>query len=171
MRSRLDIVPHLDDLWRYARVLTRADNDAEELVQESLARALSAAKSYDQSRPILPWLISIVRNTYLTDQSRQNAERRRSAHFTEIVRTSELPAQEHSADLLRVQRAMEQLPTEFSEVLHLVGVLGFAYADAAKVLGIPTGTVMSRLSRARTALKQYLEVPPAETVGLRVVRG
>jgi len=171
MRSRLDIVPHLDDLWRYARVLTRADSDAEELVQESLARALSAAKTFDESRPILPWLIGIVRNTHLTGLSRQNAERRRSADFTQIAQTSEMPAQEHSAELFRVQRAMEQLPTEFSEVLHLVGVLGFAYADAAKVLGIPTGTVMSRLSRARSALKQSLEMPPSRTVGLRVVRG
>jgi len=171
MRSRLDIVPHLDDLWRYARVLTRTDNDAEDLVQEALTRALSASKTYDESRPILPWLIGIVRNTHLTGLSQQNAERRKSVHLTEIAQTSEMPAQEHSAELSLVQRAMEQLPTEFSEVLHLVGVLGFAYADAAKVLGIPTGTVMSRLSRARVALKQSLEMPPPRMVGLRVVRG
>ena len=70
-----------------------------------------------------------------------------------------LPSQEHSAELSNVRKALLTLPTEQAEVLHLVGVLGFTYADAAEVLGVPTGTVMSRLSRARAALRDRMEVP------------
>ena len=171
MASRLDVVPHLDDLWRYARVLTRNDDAAEDLVQEALTRALSFAATYDSSRPLLPWLIAIIRNTYLAGLTRKTAEQRRVSDLVLLAESSELPAQEHSSDLLRVQRAMEALPAEQAEVLHLVGVLGFTYSDAGRVLGIPSGTVMSRLSRARSALQKLLEMPVIRPTGLRVVGG
>ena len=67
------------------------------------------------------------------------------------------PPQEHSAELSNVSRALARMPTDQAEILHLVGVLGFTYAEAAELLGVPTGTVMSRLSRARTALKNNME--------------
>ncbi|MGE0280340.1 MAG: sigma-70 family RNA polymerase sigma factor [Rhizobiaceae bacterium] len=166
----MDVVAHLDGLWRYARVLTRDDAAAEELVQEALSRALALARTFDLSRPLLPWLIAIVRNTYLTNISREKAEQRRIQSLGAISNAASLPAQEYSTDLAQVQRAMETLPTEQAEVLHLVGVVGFSYADAADVLGIPQGTVMSRLSRARSALRQALE-PKNSRTGLRVVGG
>ena len=67
------------------------------------------------------------------------------------------PSQEHSVELSNVRKALRALPTEQAEVLHLVGVLGFSYSDAAEVLGVPSGTVMSRLSRARAALRDNIE--------------
>ena len=66
MKVNIDVMPHLEDLWRYSRVLTRDDADADDLVQEALARALALTHTYDTSRPLLPWLITIVRNTFLT---------------------------------------------------------------------------------------------------------
>ena len=57
MKAKFDVIPHLEDLWRYGRVLTGNDSDADDLVQEALARALSMAGGYDPSRPLLPWLI------------------------------------------------------------------------------------------------------------------
>ncbi|MDX8450320.1 sigma factor [Mesorhizobium captivum] len=77
----MDVIPHLEDLWRYGRVLTGNDSDADDLVQEALARALSMAGTYDSSRPLLPWLIRIVRNSFFTGSSRVSAEKRRLASF------------------------------------------------------------------------------------------
>ena len=59
MKANFDVTPHLEDLWRYGRVLTRDDDKADDLVQESLARALALAHTYDSSRPLLPWLIRV----------------------------------------------------------------------------------------------------------------
>jgi RNA polymerase sigma-70 factor (ECF subfamily) len=157
MKAKFDVIPHLEDLWRYGRVLTGNDSDADDLVQESLARALSMAGSYDRSRPLLPWLIRIVRNTFFTSASRAAADRRRLASIAGMSDAASPPPQEHSAELSNVGRALARMPTDQAEILHLVGVLGFTYAEAAELLGVPTGTVMSRLSRARTALKNNME--------------
>jgi RNA polymerase sigma-70 factor (ECF subfamily) len=157
MKAKLDVIPHLEDLWRYGRVLTGNDSDADDLVQEALARALTMASSYDSSRPLLPWLITIVRNTFLTHSSRAIATRQRLASFADISEQAFPPSQEHSAELANIQRALTRMPAEQAEILHLVGVLGFTYTEAAELLGVPAGTVMSRLSRARAALKHNLE--------------
>lgn len=172
MKANLDITPHLEDLWRYGRVLTRNDADADDLVQEALVRALASVHSYDTSSPLLPWLITIVRNTFLTSAVRADAEKRRLAAYVEQSDPLLLPSQEHSAELSNVRKALAQLPTEQAEVLHLVGVLGFTYSDAAAVLGVPAGTVMSRLSRARAALKHGMEnIGDRAPAQLKVVGG
>ncbi len=138
-------------------MLTHNDADADDLVQEALVRALALAHSYDASRPLMPWLIAIVRNTFLTSAVRADADRRRLALYAELSDPALPPSQEFSVELSKVRKALAELPTEQAEVLHLVGVLGFTYIDAAAVLGVPPGTVMSRLSRARAALKYKME--------------
>jgi RNA polymerase sigma-70 factor (ECF subfamily) len=169
MKVNLDVAPYLEDLWRYGRVLTRNDADADDLVQEALARALALAQTFDPSRPLLPWLITIVRNTFLTGVTRANAEKRRLETYAMLSDPVLLPSQEHSVELSNVRAALLALPTDQSEVLHLVGVLGFTYSNAAEVLGVPTGTVMSRLSRARANLRDCME--GARDRHLRVVGG
>ncbi|MDX8500774.1 sigma-70 family RNA polymerase sigma factor [Mesorhizobium sp. VK4C] len=172
MKATVDVIPHLEDLWRYGRVLTGNDSDADDLVQEALARALSMADTYDSSRPLLPWLIRIVRNSFFTGSSRVSAEKRRLASLADISDASLPPSQEHSAELSNVRKALARMPTDQAEILHLVGVLGFTYSEAAELLGIPVGTVMSRLSRARAALKQSMESNGDQAVGhLKVVGG
>lgn len=172
MKAKLDVAPHLEDLWRYGRVLTRNDADADDLVQDALVRALSLAKSYDGSRPLLPWLIAVVRNTFLTGVNRERSELRRREAYAVSYDPVLLPSQEHSAELANVRQALQSLPTEQAEVLHLVGVLGFAYSDVADVLDVPKGTVMSRLSRARAALRDRMEnVKDHKAQRLRVVGG
>lgn len=172
MKASFDVTPHLEDLWRYGRVLTRNDADADDLVQEALVRALTLARSYDPSRPLMPWLITIVRNTFLTSTVRAAAEKRRLAAYAQQCDPLLLPSQEHSAELSNVRKALLVLPTEQAEVLHLVGVLGFTYSDAAAVLGVPHGTVMSRLSRARAALKTSMEkMSDCAPAQLKVVGG
>jgi RNA polymerase sigma factor (sigma-70 family) len=171
MKSNFDVTPHLEDLWRYARVLTRNDVDADDLVQEALARALTLAGTFDQSRQLLPWLITVVRNTFLTGVTRANAEKRRMETYSILSDTCLLPSQEHSAELSNVRKALIALPIEHVEVLHLVGVLGFTYADASQILDVPAGTVMSRLSRARAALRDKLEPAASAPSRLRIVGG
>jgi len=172
MSVSFDVTPHLEDLWRYARVLTRDDSDADDLVQEALVRALSLAKSYDASRPLLPWLIAIVRNTFLSSTNRVAADRQRLASYADLSDRTSPPAQEHCAELADVERALAAMPAEQAEILHLVGVLGFTYAEAAELLGVPAGTVMSRLSRARAALKHSVEHEMSQVSGsLKIVGG
>lgn len=157
MKAKFDVTPHLEDLWRYGRVLMRSDEGADDLVQESLVRALSLAGTYDASRPLLPWLIRIVRNTFATRSIRARAEENHLKSYAALSDPGLLPAQEHSAELADVRKALMALPIDQSEVLHLVGVLGLTYAESAEVLAVPIGTVMSRLSRARVALRDILE--------------
>jgi RNA polymerase sigma-70 factor (ECF subfamily) len=172
MKVNLDVTPHLEDLWRYGRVLTRNEVEADDLVQEALTRALALTHTYDTSRPLLPWLITIVRNTFLTGITRANAEKRRLETFGVLSEPLLLPSQEHSVELSNVSKALQKLPAEQAEVLHLVGVLGFTYSDAAELLGVPTGTVMSRLSRARAALRDSMDsLGDSEPSHLRVVGG
>lgn len=171
MKAKLDVAPHLEDLWRYGRVLTRNDADADDLVQEALARALTLSRGYDSSRPLLPWLIAVVRNTFLSGLTREKSERRRREAYAVSYDPVLLPSQEYNAELSNVREALRALPTEQAEVLHLIGVLGFAYSEVAEVLGIPKGTVMSRLSRARTALRDQMEGAREHKGRLRVVGG
>jgi len=172
MSMSFDVTPYLEDLWRYARVLTRDDSDADDLVQEALVRALSLAKSYDGSRPLLPWLITIVRNTFLSGASRMAVDRQRLASYADLSDRTSPPAQEHCAELADVERALAAMPAEQAEILHLVGVLGFTYAEAAELLGVPAGTVMSRLSRARAALKHSVEHEMSQvSSSLKIVGG
>ncbi|MBZ9974305.1 MULTISPECIES: sigma-70 family RNA polymerase sigma factor [unclassified Mesorhizobium] len=172
MKVNFDVTPHLEDLWRYSRVLTKNDTDADDLVQEALVRALGLSRTYDASRPLMPWLITIVRNTFFTSAVRADAERRRLAAYAQQCDPLLMPSQEHCAELSNVQRALEGLPSDQAEVLHLVAVLGFTYSDAAAVLGVPVGTVMSRLSRARIALKHNMEkANDAARAQLKIVGG
>lgn len=154
MKTELDVVPHLDSLWRYARVLARNDADADDLVQDALARAIRLSGSYDPQRPLLNWLIVILRNTYFSSRKRSAAEQQRIEAVA--VGDATPPVQEQSADLGKVMSAFEALAPDQREVLQIVAVLGFSYADAADALGIPVGTVMSRLNRGRAALKARL---------------
>lgn len=158
MKTALNVIPHLEDLWRYARVLTGNDVDADDLVQEALVRALLLSKTYDQSRPMLPWLIRIVRNSFYTGAARTKADMQRLAALAEISAHATLPpSQEHRAELANVSEALARIPTDQAEILHLVGVLGFTYSEASELLTVPIGTVMSRLSRARASLKHAME--------------
>src|SRR5690349_13785145 len=109
MKACWDVTPHLEDLWRYGRVLTRNDTDADDLVQEALTRALTLARTYDAARPLLPWLIKIVRNTFLTGVTRQNVEKRRLENYAVFADPTLLPSQEHSAELSNVRKALATL--------------------------------------------------------------
>jgi RNA polymerase sigma-70 factor, ECF subfamily len=154
------VLPHLDAAFNYARWLTRNDADAEDLVQDASVRAwrfFSTLRNEDAR----PWLLAIVRNTWYG----RFAQRANTAPTIEFDETKDDRAdgtpdpearvlQRETSD--RVQRALESLPVDFREVIVLREFEDLSYKEIAAVVGIPIGTVMSRLARGRDRLLQLL---------------
>lgn len=139
-------------LRRYARALTHNIDRADDLVQDCLERALSRRSLFRPNGPLRPWLFTILTNLH------RNAQRadRRHGKTIDLDQTPELatpPPQPSHLALSEVARAIETLPLEQKEALLLVTLEGLAYAEAADILQIPVGTLMSRLGRARTSLR------------------
>ena len=101
------------------------------------------------------WLLSILHNTFIDARRRRAAEERREADASGLLETWLSPAQEGAVRLQQIGRAFWDLPQEQRAVLHLVAIEGMAYQEAADALGIPVGTLMSRLGRARAALRSF----------------
>jgi RNA polymerase sigma-70 factor (ECF subfamily) len=154
------VVPHLDAAFNYARWLTKNEADAEDVVQDAAIRALRFFGSL-RSEDARAWLLSIVRNTW---HGRAAAG---SAHRTEVydemtdTRHAETLGPERLAlqqqTVAQVQRAVDTLPVDFREVIVLREIEGLSYKEIAAVVGVPVGTVMSRLSRARERLLAVLK--------------
>ncbi|WP_322007842.1 sigma-70 family RNA polymerase sigma factor [Paraburkholderia tropica] len=160
------VVAQLGAMRRFARVLTGDAAWADDLVQDAAERALSKAASYRPESNLRAWLLTILRNIYI-DQLRG---RREIAVDDESApwRTLEAPRGEVDGLVLRdLQRALYVLPAAQREVLLLVCVEELSYHEAAAVLGVPAGTVMSRLSRAREHLRALLDADPAQDPGRR----
>ena len=151
------IESYIPGLRRFARALLRGDRErADDLVQHCLERALSRWHLRRAEGDLRGWLYTILYNRFLTDQHR---ERRRGAHnaLTEIEAYLEVDGGQEAALAHRdLMRAFAELPEEQRSVLFLVAVEDLTYADAARVLGVPIGTVMSRLSRSRERLRQHM---------------
>ena len=156
---RQQLLTAVPRLRRYARSLTLETAGADDLVQTALERALSHWHQFDQRRDILVWTISIAHNAYMDD-------RRRNARFTLVTPHESQPDALHdvvdagSVDVgLRIDlvAALNQLPLEQREPMLLVALEQFSYAEVAEVLRIPIGTVMSRISRGRVALRALLD--------------
>lgn len=140
-------------LRRYARALTRNADRADDLVQDCLERAIRKRRLWAPSAPLRAWLFKILLNLYRNDARHQ---RRRGDHVaidTLLVEPSVPAPQPGRIALAEMARAIDQLAEEQRQALLLVVLGGSSYEEAAISLGIPTGTLMSRLSRARTALR------------------
>ena len=154
------ILPHLDDAYNLARWLTRQEQDADDVVQEAVLRAYQFFDSF-QGSSSRPWLLSIVRNTCYTWLQRNRAREGATSFDEEIhsgTRTSESPDTQSLTreDRGLLRQAIEQLPPEFREAIVLRELEGLSYKEIAEIAGIPLGTVMSRLARARDQLQQRL---------------
>ena len=156
---RQQLLGAIPRLRRYARSLVFDASTADDLVQTALERALAHWHQFDQRRDILVWTISIAHNAHMDD-------RRRNARFSLVTPHASQPDALHdvadagSADVgLRIDllAALAQLPLEQREPLLLVALEQFSYAEVAEVLRIPIGTVMSRISRGRIALRALLD--------------
>ncbi|MBN9672070.1 sigma-70 family RNA polymerase sigma factor [Roseibium aggregatum] len=141
-------------LHRYAVTLTRDRSDAEDLVQDCMERALRKWTLRQSSVPLRPWLFRMMRNLHVS-RWRRTKKHDNQVPLDEMEAPPQVPAaQEGSAELNRLLTRMLNLPAEQREALHLVGIEGCTYAEAAEILGVAEGTIMSRISRARASLRQ-----------------
>ena len=158
MRARPDLIEHLPRLRRYARALTGDVNRADDLVQDTLERALAKLDLWQPGSDLRAWLFTLMHNLFV------NQIRVRRPQETVMEDALDEPVSGGQLEALAardIHAALARLPEEQREVLLLVGVEQFGYAEAAQVLGVPTGTVMSRLSRARERMRQMLAGEPA----------
>jgi RNA polymerase sigma-70 factor, ECF subfamily len=144
-------------LRRYARVLTRNPDRADDLVQDTLSRALDKQHLWQPGTNLGAWLFTIMHNQNVNNVRRDVRE----SIMVDIERVSTtLPATTDPAasrKLVELDRALAQLPLDQRQVILLVGLEGMSYEEAAGILGIPVGTVRSRLSRGRDALRELLD--------------
>ncbi len=154
------VLPHLDAAYNLARWLTRQAEDAEDLVQESYLRAFEFFDSF-RGGDGRAWVLTIVRNTcytWLRQNRSQDLETSfdEEAHSPASVDSSPEALLLEGADREALKRALEELPVEFREALILRELEGLSYKEIADVAGVPLGTVMSRLARARKLLERNL---------------
>ena len=160
-------MPLFDALYNFARWLARDSNDAEDLVQETYLKALRGFASFQPGTNFRAWIYQILRNNFLS--SRSTLERRMTVAMDseedgpELLVDTETPEtilmnRSHSK---RVQRAIEDLPVHYRETLLLCEVEEMSYQEIAEILSIPIGTVMSRLARARKAVRETLLSAPS----------
>lgn len=159
MSALATLEKNIPPLRRYAWSLLRNASDADDLVQDCLVRALDKLGTVHSEGQLRPWLFTIMHNLYVNRW-------RRTGHRTEVpvedadVEISAPPAQPASTEIREVLRGLQTLPADQRQVILLVAVEGFEYAEVAIILGIPIGTVMSRLSRARDRLRDFVEGRP-----------
>ena len=147
----------LPDLRRYARFLVRHAGEADDLVQDSLMRALAALPQYQSGTSLRAWLFAIQRNVFY-EQSRRRRTERRLLEQADPAEEHSAPAQHGHLDLADLTRHLFELPPLLREALVLVGAHGMSYDDAAAVCTVPVGTMKARVSRARTQLARSMTV-------------
>ncbi len=168
--ARFDIVGQLGSLRRYARSLTRDGTDAEDLVHDALVRAYERRGTFHAGGNLRAWLFSIAHNLFIDRMRSRRSEAARVEQAGHLVDASMPAPQDHSVRLAEVRQAFLALPDEQRSALHLVAVEGLSYQQAADVVGVPLGTLMSRIGRARAALREMEEGAPARVrPNLRIV--
>lgn len=169
-KSRFDILGQLGSLRRYAMSLARNGADAEDLVHDTLVRAYERRSTFHPGGNLRSWLLSILHNVHVDGiRSRQSASVREHKAAS-LLEVEEQPAQDHAVRLRQIREAFFNLPEEQRAALSLVAIEGFSYQEAAETLGIPVGTLMSRIGRARARLREMEELPPSRG-HLRIVGG
>ena len=165
-----DALPYLDQLYGTALRMTRSPADAEDLVQETYAKAFAAYRTFQQGTNLRAWLFRILRNTFINDY--RKAQRRPRFQPTDELRDAQMldietrsaggsrSAETEALELLGdddVSAALAEIPEEFRTAVVLADVEGFSYREIADIMDSPVGTVMSRVHRGRKALRGLLD--------------
>lgn len=151
------VADHIPNLRRYARVLVRDAVHAEDLVQDCLERAISRERLWREGTNLRAWLFTILHNLYINQYLRHGSVNTMVPLLDEHTHLSCPARQMHSVTLKDLARAFDRLPEQEQQVVLMVGLDGMQYEDAAAALGVPMGTVKSRLSRARRRLRRLLD--------------
>ena len=157
LRERIvDLLPRLR---RFARTLARNPHDADDLVQIAVERALARSDQLHADASLSSWMFGILRNAWI-DEARARGRRTKLFVAPELGENVADPASSSQSDTLSVQDAMARLPDDQREVISLVLVEGLSYKEAAEIVGVPVGTVTSRLARGRDSLQRMLGALP-----------
>jgi len=160
-------MPLFEPLYNFARWLVRNSNDAEDLVQETYLKALRSFASFQPGTNFRAWMFRILKNTFLS--SRSTLERRMNDAMVSDEDCQELAVETETPEAILmnrsnsqlVQRAMGDLPVHYRETLLLCEVEEMSYQEIGEILSIPIGTVMSRLARARKAVRESVLSDPS----------
>lgn len=145
--ARVEVL--LPELRAYAIAICASRDDAEDLVQDAVERSLRATDRPDRLEALRPWMFRVIRNLHYDELRKRRVRREYSASEKRLSFMGD--GSDVARDVL-IRLAFEKLPPETREILCLIDVMGLKYEEAATVIDVPTGTVMSRISRARKAL-------------------
>jgi RNA polymerase sigma-70 factor (ECF subfamily) len=166
-----EIEAQIPRLRRYARSLVHDVSAADDLVQETLARGLAKLHLWQRGTNLRAWLYTILHNQYV-NRVRHEVRVGNPVSIEDVALPGRPPDQERGLELRDLERALGQLPEEQRSVILLIGLEGMLYVDVAKVLGVPVGTVRSRLSRGRSTLRRLMTAEPdkRDAVATRIRR-
>ncbi len=152
---RTELVAHLPHLRAVARALTGHRDRADDLVNDTVLKALSAEAQFQPGTYLKAWLMTILRNHYINGLRRTRIEVETIGEIPEAALPS-APNQEHVVEVNEVANALQRMSVEHREILVLVSAAGLSYEEASEVCGCAVGTIKSRLNRARNELKKVL---------------